>query len=77
MTLNQIDTHIFQPIVIGKHVNLHPITIVIAILIMGELFSLIGVIFAIPTAVVVTTLLDELTAKPNSLESATVEPGKL
>lgn len=73
LILNQVDAHIFQPIVVGQQVNLHPIAVIIAILIMGELFGLIGVIFAIPAAVVVTTLLDELTARPNSPESAAVE----
>ena len=69
LILNQVDAHIFQPIVVGQHVNLHPIAVIIAILIMGELFGLIGVIFAIPAAVVVTTLLDELTSKPNTDKS--------
>ena len=76
LILNQIDAHIFQPIVVGKQVNLHPIAVILAVLIMGELFGLIGVIFAIPAAVVVTTLLDELTVTPNSSESAAVEPPK-
>ena len=68
LLLNQIDTHIFQPIVVGQQVNLHPVAVIIAVLIMGELLGLIGVIFAIPIAVVVTTLFDEFTAKPSSDE---------
>ena len=75
LVLNQIDAHVFQPIVVGKQVNLHPIAVILAVLIMGELFGLIGVIFAIPVAVVVTTLLDELTAS-NSLDSAAVKSPK-
>ena len=74
LLLNQIDAHIFQPIVVGQQVNLHPVAVIIAVLIMGELLGLIGAIFAIPAAVVVTTLFDEFTAKPKSSESATVKP---
>ena len=70
LLLNQIDAHIFQPIVVGQQVNLHPVAVIIAVLIMGELLGLLGVIFAIPIAVVVTTLFDEFTFKPNSDNSA-------
>ncbi len=73
LLINQIDTHIFQPIVVGQQVNLHPITVIIAVLIMSELLGIIGLIFAIPTAVVITTLFAEFTAKPSPLESPVVE----
>lgn len=76
LILNQIDTHIFQPIVVGQQVNLHPIAVILAVLIMGELFGLIGVVFAIPAAVVVTTLFDELTTDFNSSESVSIESPK-
>ncbi len=73
LLLNQIDTHIFQPIVVGQQVNLHPITVIIAVLVMSELLGIIGLIFAIPAAVVITTLFAEFTAKPSLSESALVE----
>ena len=74
LLLNQIDTHIFQPIVMGQQVDLHPIAVIVAVLVMGELLGLIGVIFAIPAAVVVTTLFDEFTSKSNFGESALDKP---
>ena len=74
LLLNQIDAHIFQPIVVGQQVNLHPVAVIIAVLIMGELLGLIGVVFAIPAAVVVTTLFDEFTANP--IEDASIERTK-
>lgn len=67
--LNQIDAHIFQPIIVGQQVNLHPIAVIIAVLVMGELLGLIGVVFALPAAVVIMTFFDEFTAKPSSSES--------
>lgn len=75
LLLDRIDAHIFQPIVVGQQVNLHPVTVIIAVLIMGELLGLVGVIFAIPAAVVVTTFFDEFTAKP--IEDASIKPTKL
>ena len=73
LLLNQIDTHIFQPIVVGQQVNLHPITVIIAVLVMSELLGIIGLIFAIPAAVVITTLFAESTAKPSPSEATLVE----
>ena len=73
LILNQIDAHVFQPIVVGQQANLHPIAVVIMVLVMGELLGLIGVIFAIPSAVVVMTLFDELTSKPDFSKSSPSE----
>ena len=67
LLLNQVDTHIFQPIVMGQQVDLHPIAVIVAVLTMGELLGLIGVIFAIPAA-------DEFTAKLSMPESTVDEP---
>ncbi|GAB4539772.1 MAG: hypothetical protein Tsb0014_30460 [Pleurocapsa sp.] len=76
LILNQIDAHIFQPIVVGQQVNLNPVGVVITVLIMSELLGVIGLIFAIPAAVVLMTLFDEFTAKPSLAESASTEPNQ-
>lgn len=76
LILNQIDAHIFQPIVVGQQVNLNPVGVVITVLIMSELLGVIGLIFAIPAAVVLMTLFDEFTAKPSLAESASIEPNQ-
>lgn len=70
LLLNQIDAHFFQPIVVGQQVNLHPIAVIITVLVMGKLLGFIGVVFAIPAAVVIMTFFDEFTPKPNLPESA-------
>jgi predicted PurR-regulated permease PerM len=74
LLVNQIDAHIFQPIVVGQKVNLHPVGVVIAVLVMNELLGIIGLVFAIPATVVIMTLFEEFTSKPNLAESALVEP---
>ena len=68
ITLNQINAHIFQPIVVGQQVHLH----LIAVLIMSKLLGIISLIFAIPAAVVVGTLFNEFTDKPSLAKSAVV-----
>ena len=76
LILNQIDTHIFQPIVVGQQVNLHPIAVVIAVLIMSELLGIIGLIFAIPAAIVISTFFNEFTVKPTPTKSTSIESSK-
>ena len=66
LILNQVDAHLIQPMVMGKQVNIHPIGVIVAILIMGNLLGIIGVICAVPAAVIVKTLIDEFTSKSNS-----------
>jgi predicted PurR-regulated permease PerM len=73
LLINQIDAHIFQPIVVGQQVNLHPVGVVIAVLVMNELLGIIGLVFAIPAAVVIMTLFDEFTSKPSLAESTLVD----
>ena len=50
----------------GKQVNIHPIGVIVAILVMGKLLGIIGVICAVPAAVVVMTLVNEFTSKSKS-----------
>ena len=70
LLLNQIDTHLLQPIVVGKQADVHPVAVIITVLILGELLGLMGVVLAVPAAVVAVALLDELTAAPKAIESA-------
>ena len=47
---NQLETHIFSPLILGRTTELHPVTVILAILIGARLFGLLGAIFAVPTA---------------------------
>ncbi len=46
--LQQIDTWIIIPRILGNNVKLHPIAVLLAILIGGELFGLIGMLAGVP-----------------------------
>ena len=45
-----IDTLLIIPLVIAKIVNLHPVTVVIAIIIGSQLMGVLGMIISIPVA---------------------------
>lgn len=43
-----LDNYILQPLVMGKTMNLHPVTIMVGLLIFGNYFGIVGMIFATP-----------------------------
>jgi predicted PurR-regulated permease PerM len=51
-----LDDLVFQPFVVGSAVNVHPLVVVIAIISGSLLMGLWGMLFAIPTVVVVKTM---------------------
>ncbi len=57
--LQSIDGWFFQPKIVGKNAELQPLIIILALLV-GARFGLIGMILAVPTAIVIRTLLIEL-----------------
>lgn len=64
VAIHQIEAHIVSPMVMARSVQLHPVIVILAVLAMGDLLGLAGVILAVPTAAVLTVLLDELYVKP-------------
>lgn len=51
---------IANPVVLGREVGLHPVTILIALFVFGDLFGLFGVLLAVPLAAIVKILAQEL-----------------
>ncbi len=64
VAVHQIEAHVISPMVMARSVQLHPVMVILAVLAMGNLLGFVGVVLAVPTAAVVTVLLDELYVKP-------------
>ncbi|MBV9454872.1 MAG: AI-2E family transporter [Rubrobacter sp.] len=58
--IHQIEAHVIQPVVMSRAVSLHPVVVVFAILIMGTLFGLIGLLLAIPLVAALSVVVREL-----------------
>ena len=58
VVIQQIESHLLSPIIMGKAVRLHPIAIIVSLLIAGSLFGLVGAFFAVPAALVVSAFVD-------------------
>ncbi len=55
-----IDNGIIQPLVFSKSVDMHPIIIILLIIAGSQLFGILGMLLAIPTATVVRTAAKEI-----------------
>lgn len=58
VSLQMVEGNIFQPIIMGKALEMHPLIILMSILLFGSLFGTIGVIFASPIAASIRVFLE-------------------
>ncbi|MGB3782278.1 MAG: AI-2E family transporter, partial [Priestia megaterium] len=54
--VQQLDGNIISPLVIGKKLNTHPLTIIILLLVAGNIAGILGMILAIPAYAVTKTI---------------------
>ena len=73
----QIDGLVLQPLIMGKTMKLHPVTIMIGLLIFGYFFNIIGMIVATPiiacTKVIILYFNDRYKLKDKIVNNAEVE----
>ncbi len=62
--VNQIEGNLILPLVMARTVDMHPALVAIGVLVMAQLFGLIGVIIAIPLLSVSLILVEELWINP-------------
>lgn len=56
---NQLEAHVYAPMILGKTTNLHPVTVIISILIGVALFGILGAFIAIPVVALAKVLLED------------------
>ena len=56
LVVQQIESHILQPLVMGKAVALHPLAVVFAVATGSLLFGILGALFAVPVLAVLNTV---------------------
>jgi predicted PurR-regulated permease PerM len=59
IALKLMDDILIQPLLVAKGVNLHPLLVLIAIIVGGELFGILGMLLAVPTTGFVKVVLQE------------------
>lgn len=71
IAVQQIESHIFAPLILGKTLGLNPVTVIIALLIGGKIAGLLGVLLAVPVAVVIVEILEDLARQKESRRAIT------
>lgn len=59
LIVNQLDAHVFTPLVFSKTIKVNPVTVIFAILLGSSLFGLWGAVLAVPLAVFIKFLYAE------------------
>ena len=59
VTIQLIDNVGSQPLLLSRNVELHPVAILIVLLVAGELFGLLGLLLAVPTAAMIKVFAQE------------------
>ncbi len=70
VAVQQIEAHIFTPLILGKTLGLNPVTVIVALLIGGTLAGLLGILLSVPVAVVIVEILDDLARQKESRRTA-------
>ena len=58
--IQQVESHLIQPIVMSHAVALHPAVVLFGLLLMGSLFGVVGLLLAVPMVATVQVLVREL-----------------
>jgi predicted PurR-regulated permease PerM len=62
LILHQLEANILVPKIMERRVGVSPVTVMVALLIGGSLWGIVGAILAIPTAAIISVIVDEVAA---------------
>jgi predicted PurR-regulated permease PerM len=63
LLVQQIESHILQPLVMGKAVSLHPLAVVLAVALGSMVMGIVGALFAVPVMAVLNTVVRYLAGR--------------
>jgi predicted PurR-regulated permease PerM len=61
--VHEVEANLIVPVVMSRTVKLHPALIAVGVVVVGELFGLVGLIVAVPIIATISILTDELWVK--------------
>lgn len=66
IVVQQLENHIFVPVILGKTLNLNPVVILIALLVGDKLAGIPGMILAVPISTIIVEMLDDVARNKES-----------
>lgn len=70
LVLHQIENHVLVPLLVGRNMGLHPVIVIIALLIGGEVGGVLGLLIAVPAAVLFQEIIEDWSGRKKSQELA-------
>jgi predicted PurR-regulated permease PerM len=67
LILHQLEANVLVPKIMERRVGVSPVAVIIALLIGGELYGLVGAILAIPTAAILSVIIEEIATNPDDV----------
>lgn len=64
IVIQQLEGNVFQPLILGRMVRIHPLAVVVAVTIGSLAGGIIGAVIAVPFVAVLNTVVSHLTADP-------------
>ena len=58
--LQQLDSAVIVPKIVGKRVKLHPVLVILALTVFGRLFGIWGMVFAVPVTALIKIIFDRI-----------------
>jgi len=75
--VQQVEGNLTIPLVMSRTVKLHPAVIAVGVVVVGQLFGLLGLIVAVPILSMIVILVEELWIKPMEEADRLDEPGPM
>jgi len=63
LVLHQLEANVLVPKIMENRVGVSPVIVIVALLIGGELWGLVGAILAVPTAAIITAIVSEVSGE--------------
>jgi predicted PurR-regulated permease PerM len=63
LVLHQLEANVLVPQIMERRVGVSPVAVLIALLVGGELYGLVGAILAIPTAAILSVIVEDIAAQ--------------
>ena len=73
LVIQQLESNVLTPLVLGGRMHLHPVSIVFSILVMHSLFGLVGAILAVPVTAILKVCWEEFYLNPRGRDPEEVK----
>ncbi len=73
VVVQQIESQIFAPLILGKTLGLNPVTVIVSLLIGGKIAGLLGILLSVPVAVVIVEILDDVARHKENRKTVVIE----